>query len=75
MRGPDRAGHLLVLGYPGAAPPEELYAFAARFGLGGVILFRRNGGTAAEVAGALQAFRARLAEVDPGSPALVLVDQ
>ncbi|MDF1556270.1 MAG: beta-N-acetylhexosaminidase [Deferrisomatales bacterium] len=70
-----RVGHLLVLGYPGAAPPEELYAFAARFGLGGVILFRRNGGPADEVAAALAAFRARLAEVDPGSPALVLVDQ
>ncbi|HSH71036.1 MAG TPA: beta-N-acetylhexosaminidase [Deferrisomatales bacterium] len=75
MRGPDRVGHMLVLGYAGAAPPEELYAFAARFGLGGVILFRRNAGTAAEVTRVLAAFRARLAEVDPGSPALVLVDQ
>ncbi len=75
MSAAPRVGHLLVLGYPGAAPPKELYAFAARFGLGGVILFRRNGGSAAEVAGALKAFRARLAEVDPGSPALVLVDQ
>lgn len=70
-----RVGHLLVLGYPGAEPPEALYAFAARFGLGGIILFRRNALPAAQFAQTLAAFRARLAQADPGSPALVLVDQ
>jgi len=75
MRAKPRAGHLLVLGYPGSAPPAELLSFAARFGLGGLILFGRNCGDTASLAADLAEFRCRLAEVDPGSPGLVMVDQ
>lgn len=70
-----RPGRLLILGYEGLAPPTALFAFAARFGLGGVILFGRNCPDAATVAAATAALRRGLAEADPGSPALVLVDQ
>jgi beta-N-acetylhexosaminidase len=66
---------LLILGYEGITPPESLLAFAARHGLGGVILFARNCPDAVAVAAATAALRRGLAEADPGSPALVLVDQ
>lgn len=72
---PPRPGRLLILGYQGATPPDSLFAFAARFGLGGAILFARNCPDAATVAAATAALRRGLAEADPGSPALVLVDQ
>jgi len=71
----SRPGRLLVLGYEGLAAPDSLYAFAVRYGLGGTILFARNCPSAAAVREAIAAFRRRLAEADPGSPALVLVDQ
>lgn len=70
-----RPGRLLILGFEGVDVPPWLPAFARRWGLGGVILFRRNvpdAGTAARLVGAV---KARLREADPGSPALVLVDQ
>lgn len=70
-----RPGRLLILGYEGATPPDPLFAFAARFGLGGAILFARNCPDAATVAAATASLRRGLAKADPGSPALVLVDQ
>jgi len=70
-----RPGRLLALGYEGTSPPDGLFSFAARFGLGGVILFARNCPDAATVAEATAAFRRGMAEADPESPALILVDQ
>ena len=70
-----RPGHLLVLGYRGVEPPPELFAFARAWGLGGVILFARNAPDAAAARRATTALREGLADADPASPALVLVDQ
>ncbi|GAB6061454.1 beta-N-acetylhexosaminidase [Deferrisoma palaeochoriense] len=70
-----RPGRLLIVGFEGASVPPWLRAFARRWGLGGVILFRRNvpdAGTAARLVGEV---KETLAEADPGSPALVFVDQ
>ncbi len=36
------AGQLLVVGYRGLEPPEEIHTWLATFALGGVILFARN---------------------------------
>jgi len=70
-----RPGRLLILGYEESSPPDSLFAFASRYGLGGTILFARNCPSAAAVQEAIHRFRRRLAEADPGSPGLVLVDQ
>ncbi len=70
-----RPGHVLVLGYEGVEPPPELFAFARTWGLGGVILFGRNAPDAGAVRRATAALRQGLADADPASPALVLVDQ
>jgi beta-N-acetylhexosaminidase len=70
-----RPGRLLALGFEGLTPPDSLFAFAARHGLGGVILFARNCPDAATVRRAAQALRQGLREADRDSPGLVLVDQ
>jgi beta-N-acetylhexosaminidase len=70
-----RPGRSLALGYEGTSPPDALFSFASRFGLGGVILFARNCPDAPTVAAATASFRQGMAEADPESPALVLVDQ
>ncbi|WP_025321585.1 beta-N-acetylhexosaminidase [Deferrisoma camini] len=71
----ERPGRLLVVGFPGTTPPPELFSFARRWGLAGVILFSRNVPEDTDVARLVAAVRQGLAEADPGSPALVLVDQ
>ncbi len=70
-----RPGRLLVVGFAGTAPPEDLFGFASRWGLGGVILFRRNARSADQVRGLVQRLRQGLSRADPGSPCLVFVDQ
>ncbi|GAB4269928.1 MAG: hypothetical protein Kow0092_24150 [Deferrisomatales bacterium] len=75
MSGVERPGRLLVVGYDGAAPPERLFAFARRYGLGGVILFRRNCPDAAAVRAGVTRLRDGLREADPGWRPLILVDQ
>ncbi len=70
-----RPGRLLVVGFSGTSPPEDLFGFASRWGLGGVILFRRNTRSAGQVRRLVQDLRRGLSRADPGSPCLVLVDQ
>ncbi len=70
-----RPGRCLVIGYEGVEPPAELFAFAGRHGLGGVILFARNCPDAPTVARAVASLRVGLAGADPGGSPLVLVDQ
>ncbi len=70
-----RPGRLLVVGYAGPAFPDHLAGFAARWGLGGVIWFARNAPDRATAARQARRLEAALAEADPGSPALLLVDQ
>ena len=70
-----RPGRLLVLGFEGTGVPEELASFAEQFGLGGVILFRRNCPDAATVRDLVARTRRRLAEADPESRPLFFVDQ
>ena len=70
-----RPGRLLVVGFSGTSPPEDLFGFASRWGLGGVILFRRNARSAGQVRRLVQDLRRGLSRADPGSPCLVLVDQ
>lgn len=71
----DRPGRFLVVGFPGTSPPPELFSFARKWGLSGVILFSRNVPEGTDVARLVGCVRQGLAEADPGSPALVLVDQ
>jgi len=71
----ERPGRLLVVGFPGTTPPPELFSFARKWGLAGVILFSRNVPEGTDVARLVASVRQGLAEADPGSPALVLVDQ
>ncbi len=70
-----RPGRLLVVGYAGAAFPDSLAGFAERWGLGGVIWFARNVPDRATAGREARRIKAVLAEADPGSPALLLVDQ
>lgn len=66
------AGQLIVAGFGAGDPPEALMALAARGELGGFILFRRNLGSLAEVAG----LTARLAASTPHDlPPFLGVDQ
>lgn len=70
-----RIGRLFVLGFDGSELPPETVAFAERFGLGGVILFRRNCLEPEEIPSIIQTVKARICLADPGSAPLVLVDQ
>ena len=70
-----RIGRLFVLGFDGLELPQDTLAFAKRFGLGGLILFRRNCTTGDAIRAMLAQARARLSEVDPDGAPLVLVDQ
>ena len=71
----NRIGRRFVLGFDGMELPRPLLDFARRFGLGGVILFRRNCPDAAGVAALVRRAREGLAAADPGGRPLVLVDQ
>jgi beta-N-acetylhexosaminidase len=66
------AGQVLVAGFPGGAPPDVLLAALRRGELGGIILFRRNVETPVQVA---ELIGRCTAEVPPGLPLLVAVDQ
>lgn len=70
-----RVGRSFVLGFEGTRLPDDLVAFARRFGLGGVILFRRNCPDADTVRALCAEIHGRLAEADPGGRPLVFVDQ
>ena len=66
------AGQVLVAGFPGRAAPVELLEAAGRGELGGFVLFKRNLGSAAEVA----ELTAGLAAAFPQhAPPFVAVDQ
>jgi beta-N-acetylhexosaminidase len=66
------AGQVLIAGFPGRALPPELEALAGEGALGGVILFKRNLGTLAEIAATIRSVHDACPE---GSPPLVAVDQ
>lgn len=70
-----KIGRLFVLGFDGLDVPGEALAFAERFGLGGLILFRRNCPAGDTVRALVSNARARLSSADPGGTPLVLVDQ
>jgi beta-N-acetylhexosaminidase len=70
-----RPGRLLVLGFEGTSVPDWLLALAERYGLGGLILFRRNCADASTVLKLLAEAKRRLEEVDPGWAHPVFVDQ
>ncbi|MBI5015165.1 MAG: beta-N-acetylhexosaminidase [Deltaproteobacteria bacterium] len=70
-----RVGRRFVLGFEGTRLPDDLVAFARRFGLGGVILFRRNCPDAATVAALCDEIHRRVGEADPCGRPLVYVDQ
>ena len=65
-------GELLIVGYEGLRPPDELGARITEGRVGGVILFARNIGTPVEVAAAVAAL-GRAAPAGP--PLIVTVDQ
>lgn len=65
-------GQLVVLGYPGTAPPVDLLAALGRGELGGVVLFRRNFTEALEVRSHTAAW---IAAAPPELPPLIAVDQ
>ena len=66
------AGQVLVAGFPGRAAPAELIQAAGRGELGGFVLFKRNLGSAAEVA---ELTRALVAASPENAPPFVAVDQ
>lgn len=66
------AGQVLVAGFPDRQAPPELLKSLGRGELGGIILFKRNLGAPAEVAGLIST----LLEAAPGTcPPLISVDQ
>lgn len=65
-----KIGRHFVLGFEGTTLPDSLKAFAARFDLGGVILFTRNCPDAAAVKALTAEVKTRL-----GPHVLVMVDQ
>lgn len=71
----SRVGRLFVLGFDGTELPPETEAFAERFGLGGLILFRRNCPDGDAVRRLIRNAKARLLSADPGAEPLVMVDQ
>lgn len=66
------AGQVLVAGFPAGSPPGALLERADRGELGGIILFKRNIETPAQVAELIGAFHDRAPE---DAPLLVAVDQ
>ena len=64
-------GQVLLAGFPGPVIPQELRSLAREFGLGGVVLFKRNVEEPAQVAELAYAARTLL----PASPAWVGIDQ
>jgi beta-N-acetylhexosaminidase len=68
-----RAGELLIVGFEGTTPPDELVARIRAGRVGGVILFARNLGSLDEIAAVT---RALAGAVPPGAPPLIVsIDQ
>ncbi|HEY8529319.1 MAG TPA: beta-N-acetylhexosaminidase [Paenibacillaceae bacterium] len=70
----DKIGQMVMAGFDGKAPTEEIRALIRDRKLGGVIYFRRNAGTAAEVARLSAALQALAAEATK-APLWIAVDQ
>jgi beta-N-acetylhexosaminidase len=70
----DKIGQMVMAGFDGKAPTEELCALIRDRKLGGVIYFRRNAGTAEEVA-RLSAALHELAAEATKAPLWIAVDQ
>ncbi len=70
-----KVGRLMTVGFEGTRLPPELIAFADEFGLGGIILFKRNCHKAQHVVEMLSFMRERLKDAAGGRPPLVMVDQ
>jgi len=68
-----RVGRLFALGFEGLTLPRSLIEFAEKFGLGGVILFKRNCADREQIAALTGEIREKLSEAD-WTP-LVMVDQ
>ena len=66
------AGQVLVAGYESLEPPRELQDLATEGALGGFILFKRNLGTAAEVAALTRRLRSF---APPEAPIWIGIDQ
>jgi beta-N-acetylhexosaminidase len=64
-------GQLMLAGFPGPTLPPEIRSIAREFGLGGVVLFKRNVEEPAQVAELAYEVRTLL----PGLPLWVAVDQ
>ena len=70
----DKIGQMVMAGFDGKAPTEEIRALIRDRKLGGVIYFRRNAGTAGEVA-RLSAALHELAAEATKAPLWIAVDQ
>lgn len=69
---PPSPGELLIVGFEGLRPPDELSARIAAGRVGGVILFARNLGAPAEVAALVEG----LGRAAPAGPSLIVaIDQ
>jgi len=66
-------GELLIVGFEGQTAPADLLARISAGRVGGVVLFRRNLGTLAEVAALVSSLQAAVPAGDP--PLLVSLDQ
>jgi beta-N-acetylhexosaminidase len=72
----EAAGQVLVVGYPAAGMPQELRRMLRQGALGGVVLFKRNLGTHAEVAAQVaDVVGEQSASLRAERPLLVAVDQ
>lgn len=70
----DKIGQMVMAGFDGKAPTEEIRMLIRDYKLGGVIYFRRNAGSAAEVA-RLSAELHELAAEATKAPLWIAVDQ
>jgi beta-N-acetylhexosaminidase len=68
-------GRLFALGFEGTTVPEWLREFAAKYGLGAVILFARNCPDAATVRALTRQIHEELVDPEDGWTPLILVDQ
>lgn len=66
---------MLVVGFDGLTPPPGLLDQAARGGLGGIILFRRNAGSPEQIALLCSRFQRASLSSPGGLPLLVAIDQ
>lgn len=70
----DKIGQMVMAGFDGKAPTDEIRALIRERKLGGVIYFRRNAGSAPEVASLSAALRELAAEATK-APLWIAVDQ